>query len=67
MLQKYAQQIWILLAENFQMVVSELSCPFWIFRQSIFCFFILGSNPAVTGNILFVPRGGQKQGSFSSA
>ena len=39
--EKYTQQIWILLAESFSSVVSDLSQPIWFVGKLIFCRLVL--------------------------
>ena len=46
--EKYPQQIWILLAESFSSVVSDLSYPLWFVKKLIFVGSYWTFNPAVT-------------------
>ena len=39
--EKYTQHIWILLAESFLSVVSDLSWPFWFVGKLCFCRLVL--------------------------
>ena len=45
--EKHIRKIWILLAESFPMLVSELSYSFWFFGKLIFVGSYWTSNPAV--------------------
>ena len=53
--EKYTQQIWILLAESFSSVVSDLSQPLWFVGKLIFVGSYWTSNPAnsASENIFF--------------
>ena len=52
---KKSQHIWILFAESFPMVVSELSQPFRFVRESIVCVFILEvQSSCMHGGVLFL-------------
>ena len=51
--EKYTQQIWILLAESFSSVVSDLSQPLWFVLKLIFCRLVLDAQSSRNPLIVF--------------
>ena len=49
--EKYTKYIWILLAESFSSVVSDLSQPFWFVGKLLFCRLVLDVQSSCIVNI----------------